>query len=97
MRMCFPQIFLTVKDLDNLYDVNFYVLLSGVTSVCKNVIMLQAKNIDNHMASKEHLLAASGANREQLIMIGIHVRMRDTVKHAYIAALSLLARDRGDA
>ena len=46
MRMCFPQTFLTVKDLDNLYDVNCYVLLSGVTSVCKNVIMLQAKNID---------------------------------------------------
>ena len=36
----------TVKDLDNLYDVNFYLLLSGVTSACKNVIMLQAKNLD---------------------------------------------------
>ena len=43
---CASQTSLTVKDLYNLYDVNLYVLLSGVTSVCKNVIILHAKNID---------------------------------------------------
>ena len=30
MGMCFPQTSLTVKDIDNLYDYNLYVLLSGV-------------------------------------------------------------------
>ena len=39
------------------------------------------------MTSKEHLLAASGVNSAQPAMIGMHVRMRDTEKHAYIAAL----------
>ena len=39
------------------------------------------------MTSKEHLLAASGANRAQPTMIGMHVHIRDSEKHAYIAAL----------
>ena len=97
--MCFPQTSLTVKYLDNLYDVNSYVLLSGVTSVCKNVIMLQAKNIDKSHDFEE---AFACCVRSEQSAAHNDWDSRSDARHGKTrlhrcTEVGLLARDRGDA